>query len=108
MVTTVLDNQDFLTALAYASRYKQNRMISLASSSQIRAIQEIALNCVENNIPFPNKDKSMVIKGRYLKYIKKAGSKGSVDSKRKLFIQRSGMLEYIIPAALKYLLQKHG
>lgn len=103
MVAAVLENQDFLTNLAHATRYSRNRMIALASANQIRAIQEIALNLVNRNITVKKKDFLQITKGRHKKYITAAASKGSVESKRKLFIQRSGMLQYIIPAALNFL-----
>lgn len=104
MVVKIKENLGFLKSIAKANLPKRQRMLGIASPSQLRALQEIAVNVSKKVVPLSPCQNRNLLKGRYKKSIIAAASKkGSLENKRKIFIQRGGFLQYIIPAALMYL-----
>jgi len=108
MVRNVVEQKDFLKSLAAKSKYYNKRrfLIAEATPKQIKALQEISHNVSKAIVPLSNCQTEKLRRGRYKKFIVAAGSKkGSLESKRKIFVQRGGFLQYILPAALLYLQQ---
>lgn len=98
-------HKDFLKSLAQTkSAPKRKLLIALANSRQVRALQEITHNVLKKNVPLTSCQVKNLIRGKYRKHIKEAGNPvGSIERKRKIFIQKGGFLQYILPAALTYL-----
>lgn len=98
-------HQDFIKSVAKARRPNKRRLLlALATPKQIKVLQEITHNVVRKNVPLTPCQVKSLVKGRYRKPILEAGKKqGSVESKRKIFIQKGGFLQFILPAALSYL-----
>lgn len=102
----IVANQDFLKSLSQASSkpYKRKLLISLATPKQIKTVQEVLHNVVKKNVPLTSCQVKRLVSGKYKKsIIAAANKKGSVETKRKLLIQRGGFLQFILPAALSYL-----
>ena len=107
MVKNVTESRDFLKSLAKASRQRRKSLLKLATPTQLKALQEISFNVAKNTVPLKKCQIKKIIRGGYKKaLIACAKRKGSLEAKRKIFMQRGGFLQYIIPAALMYL-QKH-
>jgi hypothetical protein len=102
----IIAHQDFLKSLSNAApkSYKRRLLISLASPKQIKTLQEVVHNVVKKNVPLSPCQIKRLVKGNYKKSILAAANKkGSVETKRKVFLQKGGFLQYILPAALTYL-----
>lgn len=108
----IVAHQDFLKSLSHAAQkpYKRRLLISLATPKQIKTLQEVVHNVVKKNVPLSPCQVKKLVQGNYKKSILSAANKkGSVESKRKVFLQKGGFLQYILPAALTYLAsQLHG
>jgi hypothetical protein len=101
MAEIISRNKKFLRTLSKAKCPKtRKRLLSHATPQQIRALQEIAYNARSREFPLKQTDIKKIIKGRYRAPIYEAGKKGSLKSKRELFIQHGGFLQYLIPVAL--------
>ncbi len=101
----LISHKDFLKSLALAKTTPKRRMLlALANNRQVKALQEITHNVLKRNVPLTPCQIRSLIKGKYRKPIKEAGNpKGPIGKARKIFIQKGGFLQYIIPAALSYL-----
>jgi len=101
----ITDHQDFIKSVASARRPNKRRfLLALATPKQIKVLQEITHNVVRKNVPLTQCQIKSLVRGRYRKPILEAGKRqGSIESKRKIFIQKGGFLQYILPAALGYL-----
>ncbi len=103
MSSNLFENIDFLKSVAQAKRRKRQLLLALATRKQIQAIQEIANNIVNKNLPIPQHKVNAVLKGNYKKCIAAVGSsKGCVENKRKLLVQRGGFLPHVLPTAIKF------
>lgn len=101
MAKNIIQNKKFLRTLSQAKCPKtRRRILASATPPQIRALQEIAFNARSRNFPLKQSDVTKLIKGRYRRPIYEAGKKGNVETKRKLFMQHGGFLQYLIPVAL--------
>ena len=104
MVKNVKESKDFLKSLVKASNYKRKALLKTATPTQLKALQEISFNVAKNTVPLKKCHINKIIRGGYKKaLINCAKRKGSLEQKRKIFMQRGGFLQYIIPAALPYL-----
>lgn len=101
----LISHKDFLKSLAQAKTTPKRRMLlALANTRQVKALQEITHNVLKRNVPLTPCQIRSLIKGKYRKIITEAGHpKASVVRARKLFIQKGGFLQYILPAALSFL-----
>ena len=101
----IIPHKDFLKSLAKTKKVGKRRLVlALASPSQIKALQEISHNVIKKNVPLSPCQVKALVKGKYKKPMLQAGAKqGSLESKRKIFIQKGGFLQYILPAALSFL-----
>lgn len=106
MVRNVIEHKDFLKSLSAGSKsYTKRRFIlDSATPKQIKALSEIAFNVSKAVVPLSKCQTDKLRRGHYKKHIVLAGKKtGSIAKKRKIFVQRGGFLQYILPAALLYL-----
>jgi len=106
MVRNIQPHGDFLRSLASISGkpHKRKLMIASATPGQIRALQEISLNVAKRTVPLTKCQTKNILKGKYKKNILEVARKhGKTESNRKIFLQRGGFLQYILPAALMYL-----
>jgi hypothetical protein len=101
----LISHKDFLKSLAQAKTIPKRRMLlALANTRQVKALQEITHNVLKRNVPLTRCQLKSLIKGKYRKSIKEAGHpKATIARARKLFIQKGGFLQYILPAALSFL-----
>lgn len=101
----IIAHKDFLKSLSKTKKVGKRRLlVALASPKQIKALQEVTHNVVKKNVPLTPCQVKALIKGKYKKSLLQAGAKtGSIESKRKIFLQRGGFLQFILPAALSYL-----
>ena len=78
---SVLSNKDFLTRLCRTtSENKRLRMINEASTEQLLAIAEIALNVLKGRLPLTNKQRQRLIP--YADYVRRLSRARSVTSAR--------------------------
>lgn len=100
----VIAHKDFLKSLSKTKAGKRRLLVALASPQQIKALQEVTHNVIKKNVPLSQCQVRSLIRGKYKKSLLEAGNrKGSIESKRKIFLQRGGFLPFILPAALAYL-----
>lgn len=101
----LISHKDFLKSLARAKTIPKRRMLlALANSKQVKALQEITHNVLKRNVPLSPCQIKSLIKGKYRKPIREAGNpKGTIAKARKIFIQKGGFLQFILPAALSFL-----
>lgn len=101
----IIAHKDFLKSLAKTKKVGKRRLLlALASPQQIKALQEITHNVIKKNVPLSPCHVKALVKGKYKKSVIKAGAKtGTIESKRKIFLQKGGFLQYILPAALSFL-----
>ena len=102
MVHNVVKNKRFLQSPKRASATSRRALLDKASDSEIKTVQEVALNVVKSRIPLP---KRTIIKLKPHKAVIKqlAAKKGSIKSKRKLLVQKGGFLPVLLTTALAYL-----
>ena len=108
MVKEVLESKDFLKSIAKASRIKRKSLLNRATSTQLRAIQQITNNINKNVIPLTPCQIRKLIKGGYRPHLVNAGKKRKgVNKLKRVLLKHGGFLPFIIPAALSYLIS-HG
>nr|DAC81372.1 TPA_asm: gasderminX [Orchesella springtail adintovirus] len=103
MVQNIIEHRDFLKSLARHSKHYNKRRFILgeASPKQIKALQEVVYNVAKSHVPLTKCQINKLRKGKYKKAILTVSNrKGSTESKRKIFVQKGGFLQYILPAAL--------
>ena len=97
------ENLEFLKSLLEAKRYSRKNLLRAAKSREIKFLREIAFNISKNSVKIKPAVAKRIISGKYRKYIRLAGeTKGSLESKRKIFLSHAGMLDHIIPATLTH------
>ena len=79
----------------------RNKLIRVSRDCVINAISEIAKNCLSGNIPLKDCDFNSLLK--YQNLLRQISKKSTIGKRRKLLIQKGGVLQFLIPPALSLL-----
>lgn len=95
-----LRHREFLTLLGKSKQGKRRKMLlEAASSDEIRAVAECALNLLKNRIKLNNNQKRKLKRHKEsLRYIAHKGT--NIKKKRRALQQRGGFLTSLLPLAM--------
>ena len=103
MIRDVIKHKRFLKSLVSVSRARRQRLIALASSSEIKTLQKISHYMYKYPVKFSKGETCNIIRGRYKPVIEEAGDLSLNEcTARNIFVARGGFLEHTIPAVLRF------
>lgn len=89
-----------LIAKAKTKKHRSD-LIRSAKNCVIDSISEIALNCLKGNLPLKSCDFKKLKRQKTI--LRKLASRLPVDQRRKLILQKGGILPFLVPTALGFL-----
>lgn len=94
----IVSHLDILKILAQPKNKYKNTIIASADKHLIKTICEGIYNLLRGNISISDSDKEKLKK--YKNTLRKLVEKSSINTKKKILIQKGGFLQFLLPAVI--------